>query len=71
MTRRASRRRRPARGVEEGSVAPAIDPESATAALLGTIFYRRRMINRPFDPGEASDLVETVLGSPPRRRGRR
>jgi len=60
-----------ARGIDEGSVAPAVDPELATAALLGTIFYRRLMTARRFDPAQASELVETVLGPPPKRPGRR
>ncbi len=53
-----------ARGVRDGDFRPGVDPELATAALLGTIFYRRLMTGRPFDPGEAGQLVETVLGPP-------
>ena len=51
-----------ARGIREGDFRAELDPELATAALLGTIFYRRLMTGSPFDPGEAGELVETVLG---------
>ncbi len=51
-----------ARGVADGEFAAGVDPELATAALLGTIFYRRLMTGVPFDPGDAGKLVDTVLG---------
>ena len=53
-----------ARGIEEGEFRPDLDPELATAALLGTIFYRRLMSGEPFPPGESRALVNTVLGPP-------
>ncbi len=53
-----------ARGVRDGSIRD-VDPELATAALLGAIFYRRLMTAEPLDPAEASRLVATVLGVPP------
>ena len=53
-----------ARGVRDGDVRAGLDPQLATAALLGTIFYRRLMTGCPFDPAEAGELVETVLGPP-------
>ena len=54
-----------ARGVREGSIARDVDPELATAALLGAIFYRRLMTAEPLDPREAGRLVTTVLGGAP------
>ena len=59
-----------ARGVEDGELRPGLDPELATAALLGVIFYRRLMTGEPFDPATAGGLVDLVLGPepPPRRR---
>ncbi len=52
------------RGIEEGEFDPGIDPELATATLLGTIFYRRLMTGEPFDPQRAGELVALVLGIP-------
>jgi TetR/AcrR family transcriptional regulator, regulator of autoinduction and epiphytic fitness len=51
-----------ARGVAEGDFSPHLDPELATIALLGTIFYRRLMTGEPFVPEQAGKLVDTVLG---------
>ena len=53
------------RGVREGTIARDVDPELATAALLGAIFYRRLMTAVPLAPAEAGRLVRTVLGAPP------
>lgn len=39
-----------------------LDPELATVALLGAIFYRRLMTDQPLDPAQAGELVATVLG---------
>lgn len=55
------------RGVREGTIARDVDPELATAALLGAIFYRRLMTAVPLAPAEADRLVRTVLGRPPSR----
>jgi AcrR family transcriptional regulator len=52
------------RGVREGTIARDVDPELATAALLGAIFYRRLMTAVPLAPAEADRLVRTVLGAP-------
>jgi AcrR family transcriptional regulator len=49
-------------GIAEGDFRADLDPELATAALLGTLFYRRLMTGEPFDPGQAAELVATVLG---------
>ena len=48
-------------GVDGGEISPEVDPELATTALLGAIFYRRLMAATPLDPGEASRLVDLVL----------
>lgn len=50
-----------ARGVRAGEVTDAVDPELATTALLGAVFYRRLMTERPFDPDDAEELVGLVL----------
>ena len=49
-------------GIEAGEFRAELDPELATAALLGPIFYRRLMAAEPFDPQQAGELVDTVLG---------
>jgi AcrR family transcriptional regulator len=54
-----------ARGIRDGEFRDTVDPELATSALLGAIFYRRLMTGDPLDPAEAGELVETVLGPPP------
>ena len=51
-----------ARGAREGDFPADVDPALATSALLGAIFYRRLMTGSPFDPGDAGELVNTVLG---------
>jgi AcrR family transcriptional regulator len=50
------------RGIAEGDFRADLDPDLITAALLGTIFYRRLMTGEPFDPDQAAELVATVLG---------
>ena len=59
-----------ARGVNDGEFRAGLDPELATVALLGVLFYRRLMTGEPFDPASAGELVELVLGSPPKHRSR-
>lgn len=51
-----------ARGVQQGQVSTSVDPELATTALLGAIFYRRLMTSQPFNPDDATQLVNLVLG---------
>ncbi len=51
-----------ARGIRDGEFRPGLDPELATSALLGAIFYRRLMTGEPFDPADAAELVDLVLG---------
>jgi AcrR family transcriptional regulator len=50
-----------ATGIDAGEVSPEVDPELATTALLGAIFYRRLMTERPFHPADAERLVDAVL----------
>lgn len=49
------------RGIEDGEIGSETDPELATTALLGAIFYRRLMTAQPFSPNDAGQLVELVL----------
>lgn len=51
-----------ARGVQRGEINPSVDPELATTTLLGAIFYRRLMTDQPFNPDDAAQLVDLVLG---------
>src|SRR5581483_6255864 len=50
------------RGIEEGAVSADVDPELATAALLGAIFYRRLWTGSPLLPEMTGELVDVVLG---------
>jgi TetR/AcrR family transcriptional regulator of autoinduction and epiphytic fitness len=54
-----------AEGVASGDFPAHVDPELATLALLGPIFYRRLMSTEPFDPQRAGELVTAVLGAWP------
>ncbi|GAB3528725.1 TetR/AcrR family transcriptional regulator [Arthrobacter monumenti] len=51
------------RGIETGDFPPTLDPELASAALAGAIFYRRLMTNRPLGPSDASALAGLMLDS--------
>lgn len=51
-----------ARGVDAGEFRSGLDPELATVALLGAIFYRRLMTGEPLPPHRAGELVELILG---------
>jgi TetR/AcrR family transcriptional regulator of autoinduction and epiphytic fitness len=51
-----------ARGVDAGEFRSGLDPELATVALLGAIFYRRLMTGEPLPPHGAGELVELILG---------
>jgi AcrR family transcriptional regulator len=50
-----------ARGVERGELPAGLDPELATFALLGAIFYRRLMTERPMSEADAAALVAQLL----------
>jgi AcrR family transcriptional regulator len=49
-------------GIDAGEIRSDVDPELATTAMLGAIFYRRLMTDRPLDADEAGPLVALVLG---------
>jgi AcrR family transcriptional regulator len=49
-------------GVAAGEFPAHTDPELATLALLGALYYRRLMSGDPFDPERAGELVDAVLG---------
>lgn len=51
-----------AEGMAAGELPSGVDPELAALALLGPIFYRRLMSRQPFDPAQAGELVDLVLG---------
>jgi TetR/AcrR family transcriptional regulator of autoinduction and epiphytic fitness len=51
-------------GIETGDFREDLEPELATAALLGTIFYRRLMTSEPFDPAQAGELMAVLLNGP-------
>jgi TetR/AcrR family transcriptional regulator, regulator of autoinduction and epiphytic fitness len=51
-------------GVADGSFPPRIDPELAAFALLGAIFFCRLMTSKRFDPKNAEQLMNAVLGTP-------
>ncbi len=49
-------------GVASGDFPTALDPELASLALAGPIFYRRLMTGEPLDPALIPALIDTVLG---------
>lgn len=51
-----------AEGVAAGDFPAHVDPELTALALLGVIFYRRLMSGERFEQGQASELIDTVLG---------
>jgi len=51
-----------ARGIEQGEFREGLDPELATIALLGVIFYRRLMSGERLQPDSAGEVVELILG---------
>jgi TetR/AcrR family transcriptional regulator, regulator of autoinduction and epiphytic fitness len=51
-----------ARGIDQGEFRQGLDPELATIALLGVIFYRRLMNEEPLPPGRAAEVVDLILG---------
>lgn len=51
-----------AAGIACGDLPPTIDPELASLALSGALFYRRLMTAEPFDSAQIPGLMDTVLG---------
>ncbi|MHA6625982.1 TetR/AcrR family transcriptional regulator C-terminal ligand-binding domain-containing protein [Pseudonocardia sichuanensis] len=49
-------------GIAAGDFAPGLDPDLASLALVGPIFYCRLITGQPFDPARISELVDHVLG---------
>lgn len=47
---------------EAGVVGAHVDPEQASLALAGAVFYRRLMTDRPLETEEVDVLLESVLG---------
>ena len=52
-----------AAGVASGEFPSRIDPEVASVALAGAVFYRRLMTDDPLDADFVAHVVDTVLGS--------
>ncbi|MGE2735016.1 TetR/AcrR family transcriptional regulator [Mycolicibacterium vaccae] len=63
----AQRRRRLtdviAAGIAAGEFPATVDPETASVALSGGVFYRCLMTAEAADAGFVSDLLDTVIGS--------
>jgi TetR/AcrR family transcriptional regulator, regulator of autoinduction and epiphytic fitness len=51
-----------AAGVADGQFPPHIDPDAASAALSGALFYRRLMTADTSDADFITRLIDTVLG---------
>jgi TetR/AcrR family transcriptional regulator, regulator of autoinduction and epiphytic fitness len=51
-----------AAGVGSGEFPPGVDPDMASLALSGALFYRRLMTAEPLDPRAVQGLIATVLG---------
>lgn len=47
---------------ESGVLGAHVDPDLASAALAGAVFYRRLMTDRPLGADEVDVLLESVLG---------
>jgi hypothetical protein len=60
-----------AEGIEMKQFSNRVDPDLAATALLGSIFYRRLMTDRPLDPAQIGPLIDAVLGASPARDPRR
>lgn len=53
-----------AAGIDAGVVDERIDPELASQALSGAVFYARLMTPTPLDEAAIDELIDTVLGPP-------
>lgn len=51
-----------AAGIDSGDFPTTLDPDLASLALVGALFYRRLMTGEPLDPALVPDLVDAVLG---------
>lgn len=51
-----------AAGVASGDFPTDLDPEHASVALAGAVFYRRLLTPQPLDPTDVPALVTSVLG---------
>lgn len=51
-----------AHGIDSGDFPTTLDPDVASLALAGALFYRRLMTGEPLDPALVPTLVDTVLG---------
>ncbi|KUI20748.1 TetR family transcriptional regulator [Mycobacterium sp. GA-1285] len=49
-------------GVDDGQFPERIDPEAASVALSGALFYRRLATDEPAEPEFLEALIDTVLG---------
>lgn len=49
-------------GVAAGEFPPRLDPDLASEALAGALFYRRLFAGEPFEPDRVPELVDAVLG---------
>jgi TetR/AcrR family transcriptional regulator of autoinduction and epiphytic fitness len=49
-------------GIAAGDFPPEADPEEASLAMSGALFYRRLMTDRPYHPDDTTALIATVLG---------
>ncbi|MGV0645886.1 TetR/AcrR family transcriptional regulator [Mycolicibacterium sp. XJ879] len=50
-----------ASGVADGQFPARVDPEAASEALSGALFYRRLATSEPADPRFIANLIDTVL----------
>jgi len=60
--RRAALTRVIRKGIEEGELSAHVDPELASLALSGPVFYRRLMTATPLPAADVPGLVRQVLG---------
>lgn len=54
-------------GVASGEFRADLDPDLASQALAGAVFYRRLLTGDPFDPARVPDLVELLVAGAARR----
>ena len=64
----SARRRQALTDAVAATKLPDVDPEVASAALSGAVFYRRLLTPEPWTAAEVAALVDTVLGGSVRAR---